>query len=243
MTSNNGVGIQMDVASPQGIRRLPIYLLLDCSGSMGGEPIEAVQRGVEAFVHEVNEDEFARDTVHVGVITFGRVLEGDQDGASLITAGLVPIKHFTPPNLRADGLTPLGAAFRELNKSIDKDVIPSIPGKPKGDWKPLVFVLTDGAPNDEWEAPRQQLLDRESKKLVNVITVGCGRDIDRDTLREISVGDTYVLDEKDDSYFSPFFKWMSSTVGRVASVLSSPGDDTRHVDLPPAPPKVKQLSF
>ena len=29
-------------------RRLPVYLLLDCSGSMSGEPIEAVRQGVEA---------------------------------------------------------------------------------------------------------------------------------------------------------------------------------------------------
>ena len=30
------------------IRRLPVYLLLDCSGSMSGEPIEAVKQGIKA---------------------------------------------------------------------------------------------------------------------------------------------------------------------------------------------------
>ncbi|MET7607360.1 VWA domain-containing protein [Streptomyces avermitilis] len=243
MSENNGVGIEMDLAKPQGARRLPVYLLLDCSWSMNGEPIEAVQRGLEAFVREVKEDDFAGETVHVGVITFGRVLEGGKDGARLVTEGLIPIKEFAPPHLEADGMTPLGDAFRELTKSIDRDVIPSVPGKPKGDWKPLVFILTDGAPNDEWQDARQQVLDRESKRLVNVITIGCGRDIDRDTLREISLGDTYTLDEKNDTYFASFFAWMSSTVGSVANVLSSPGDDARRVDMPPAPPQVKQLSF
>jgi len=45
--------VQMDIALGEGIRRLPVYLLLDCSGSMQGAPIEAVRRGVELFVQEV----------------------------------------------------------------------------------------------------------------------------------------------------------------------------------------------
>ena len=29
------------------VRRLPVYLLLDCSGSMTGEPIESVRQGIK----------------------------------------------------------------------------------------------------------------------------------------------------------------------------------------------------
>jgi|GEM_PF-6412434 len=85
--------IPMDIALGEGIRRLPVYVLLDCSGSMAGALIQAVQRGVELFLQEVRSDPFARETVHVGVITF------DSD-ARMVTNGLVPIDQFQPPLFR-----------------------------------------------------------------------------------------------------------------------------------------------
>ena len=85
-------GIEMNVALGEGVRRLPIYLLLDCSGSMDGAPIESVRRGVELFEREVREDALARQTVHVGVITFGETVD-------FSTQGLVSIEDFQPPVL------------------------------------------------------------------------------------------------------------------------------------------------
>jgi uncharacterized protein YegL len=46
---------------PEGQRRLPVYLLLDTSGSMEGAPIESVRLGVEQFQSEVAQDDIARD--------------------------------------------------------------------------------------------------------------------------------------------------------------------------------------
>ncbi len=55
-------GFEMNVALGKGVRRLPIYLPLDCSGSMSGAPIESVRRGVELFAQEVRADTFASQT-------------------------------------------------------------------------------------------------------------------------------------------------------------------------------------
>ena len=51
-------------------RRLPIYLLLDCSGSMMGEPIEAVKQGVKVLLSELRGDPQALETAYLSVITF-----------------------------------------------------------------------------------------------------------------------------------------------------------------------------
>ena len=51
-------------------RRLPVYLLLDCSGSMMGEPIEAVRQGVKALLSELKGDPQALETAYLSVITF-----------------------------------------------------------------------------------------------------------------------------------------------------------------------------
>ena len=52
------------------IRRLPVYLLLDCSGSMSGEPIEAVKQGIKALLTELKGDPQALETACLSVITF-----------------------------------------------------------------------------------------------------------------------------------------------------------------------------
>ena len=43
-------------------RRLPVYLLLDTSGSMMGEPIAAVETGVQTLVSALRQDPYALET-------------------------------------------------------------------------------------------------------------------------------------------------------------------------------------
>lgn len=52
------------------MRRLPVYLLLDCSGSMFGEPIEAVKNGVQVLVSTLRQDPYALETAYLSIITF-----------------------------------------------------------------------------------------------------------------------------------------------------------------------------
>jgi len=79
--------VEMNVAVGEGMRRLPVYLLLDTSGSMAGAPIQALRLGVEQFKKEVAEDPFAKESVYMGVITFG----GE---ALYVTKGLVSFEDF-----------------------------------------------------------------------------------------------------------------------------------------------------
>lgn len=225
--------LKMDVALGEGVRRLPVYLLLDCSGSMAGAPIEAVRRGVELFIQEVLNDPFARETVYVGVITF------DSD-ARMVTNGLVPIDQFQPPYLSASGQTSLGKALRLLQESLDRDVRPAVKGKEKGDWKPIVFILTDGKPTDDWQTPLQEIRNRQERKVLNVITVGCGPDIDEQTLKEIAIGPTFRMDNSEASFIA-FFRWVSQSVISVSRVVTQPGGGERTINLPPPSPVIQYV--
>lgn len=61
-------------------RRLPVYLLLDCSDSMAGEPIEAVRQGMKALLSELRCDPMALETAYLSVITFASTA---QEGTTL----------------------------------------------------------------------------------------------------------------------------------------------------------------
>lgn len=224
---------EMKVAVGEGIRRLPVYLLLDTSGSMAGAPIESLRRGIELFKQEVEEDVSAQETAHVGVISFG----GE---AEFVTRGLIPFDDFEPPALSAGGQTPLGQALWLLIESLDKDVKAAVKGKEKGDWKPLVFVLTDGMPTDEWQEPREEILKRQRKKVINVITVGCGPYINQQNLKDIAIGPTFNMGS-DDASFTKFFQWVSQTVKAVSKSVSEPGGGEKPTTISPPPEGIQYI--
>jgi Uncharacterized protein encoded in toxicity protection region of plasmid R478, contains von Willebrand factor (vWF) domain len=229
--------VEMNVAVGEGMRRLPVYLLLDTSGSMAGAPIQALRLGVEQFKKEVAEDPFAKESVYMGVITFG----GE---ALYVTKGLVSFEDFVedfPTNsLAADGQTPLGQALWLLIESLDKDVKSSVKGGEKGDWKPLVFILTDGEPTDEWRQPRQTILDRQTKKVINVITVGCGPRINEHNLKEIAIGPTFNMNN-DNASFKRFFQWVSQSVRAASKAVSQTGGGEKPTNLPPPPDGIQYI--
>ena len=53
-------------------RRLPVYLLIDTSGSMKGEPIESVKVGIETMLNTLRKDPYALETVNISIITYDR---------------------------------------------------------------------------------------------------------------------------------------------------------------------------
>ena len=214
--SNPAIPDDIQVSVGQGERRLPVYLLLDTSGSMTGAPIEAVRRGLEQFKIEVQGDTFALETVSIGIITFGG------RGAEFITRGLIPFDQFSPPQIDATGQTPLGQALWLLSESLDKDLRRPVRGGPKGDWRPLVFILTDGEPTDDWKDAREKIRQRESAKVCKVITVGCGPYFNQQKLSEIAIGDTFNMDN-DDASFHKFFEWVSTMVKSDVKSFSQTG--------------------
>ncbi|PIU55818.1 MAG: hypothetical protein COS87_03930 [Chloroflexi bacterium CG07_land_8_20_14_0_80_45_17] len=224
---------EMKVAVGEGMRRLPVYLLLDTSGSMAGAPIEAVRRGLELFKQEGEQDTEMKETIHVGIITFG----GEAD---FITRSLIPFDDFEPPALSANGQTPLGQAFWLLIESLDKDVKAPIKGKEKGDYKPLIFVLTDGQPTDEWQEPREEILKREKKKVINIITVGCGPYINQENLKDIAIGPTFNMGS-DDASFRKFFQWVTQTAMTVTKSVTQPGGGEKPTTISPPPEGIQYI--
>lgn len=209
-----------------GERHLPIYLLLDTSGSMDGAPIESVRQGLEQFQREVSADPFARDVVRLGVITFN-------SEARLITNSLVPISDFRPPVLSASGMTALGQAFKVLLESLDRDVTKPIKGGQKGDWKPAVFVLTDGRPTDEWQSPRNAVVNRPRGQVKPsvIVAVGCGPDVDDATLKAISTGTAFRMGTSE-AAFVALFQYLSQSI--TSSVQPGGNIQDPFADIPPA---------
>jgi len=203
-------------------RRLPVYLLLDVSGSMMGQPIEAVRQGVKAVINDLKTDPQAMETAYISIITFG------SEARQILP--LTEILSFQEPNIEASGTTALGAALSILDNCLDNEVKKSTSIQ-KGDYKPLVVLMTDGEPTDNWEGPANVIKSKEGK-YANIIAVGCGPGVNYETLKKISEI-TLKMESTQPNDFKQFFKWISTSIKSTSRSLSK--DATAPIDLG-APP-------
>ncbi len=196
----------------QTSKRLPIYLVLDTSGSMAGAPIDAVNAGLQDFQRALGDDMFALEVAYISIITFS------SDATQVMP--LTEAGAFTAPTLRAGGSTSLGKALTLLDQSFDNEVKEKSEDHP-GDWKPLVFLMTDGAPTDDWKASLSTFKSRASKKAANLVAIGCGPHANEDVLREVSSPSPFLLmKDMSPAAFRELFKWISQSA-RVASKSAS----------------------
>lgn len=206
------------------MRRLPVYLMIDTSGSMSGEPIEAVKNGINVLLSTLKSDPYALETAFLSIITF--------DSSAKQVVPLTEINSVFEPNISASGCTALGEALSLVSNCINQEVKKGSEEK-KGDWKPLVFLMTDGSPTDDIKKGLE-----EFKALKTGIVVACaaGNNADTNTLKKITEN-VVSLSSTDSESIKAFFKWVSASVSAGSMKVEEGGKETNNLDELPPPPE------
>lgn len=203
-------------------RRLLAYFLLDTSGSMKGEAIEALNNGFNGLISMLRTDPQAMDSLHISVITF------DRNVTNLVP--LVDLASYQPVEITCpeSGPTHTGHALEMVHNLVKTDLIKGSPDR-KGDWKPLLFIFTDGKPSD-LQMYREYI--PKIKALDFGVIVGCaaGPKAEVSFLQELT-NDVVKLDTTDSNTLTTFFKWVSSSI-ELGSKSQGTGES---VTLPPPP--------
>lgn len=208
------------------VRRLPVYILLDTSGSMRGEPIHSVNVGLQAMISALRQDPHALESVYLSIITFDIDVK---EYLPLTPLDEVNLQEVVVPDA---GATFLGAALELLVQCVDRDVRRTT-NSSKGDWRPLLFVMTDGSPSD-LHAYRMAVSEVKKRNFGSIIGCAAGPKAKQEVLQELT-DRVVTLDVMDSAAFSGFFKWVSASV----SVGSSSAGISGQVSLPPPPPEVQ----
>jgi uncharacterized protein YegL len=200
------VGIIADVALQDNTdERTPLVLVLDCSGSMEGDRIEALNAGLVTLEAAMREDPTTSTRGRVLVIQFGgndEVSQGDWQDAI----------EFSAPKLEANGRTPTGAAIMAALAAIEaqKSELKAAGIAYK---RPILMLMSDGEPTDEWEDAAEACKAAEAANKVTVFTIGIGDEANLDTLGRFSSKGAVKIKGLQ---FKELFVWLSASIKAVS---------------------------
>lgn len=202
--------------------------MIDTSGSMRGEPIESVKVGLETMISSLRQDPFALESVNISIITFDREVKQ--------ILPLTPLDELQLPEITTpeSGPTHTGAALKLLCEKIDEEVRMSTPDQ-KGDWMPLLFIMTDGKPSDSM-LYKQMIPEIKKRRFASIVACAAGMSAKTEPLKELT-DDVFSLDTVDGVSFKQFFKWVSDSIGVGNRSIGA----TEDLVLPPPPAEVNVI--
>lgn len=192
------------------MRKLPVYILIDSSYSMRGKPIEYVNNGFSMLMKSLRRDPLLLEILYLSVIEFNT--------SARQILPLTKVMDCNIPLIEAKGRSNLGQALKLLSDRMNFEIILSDRDKGiRGDYKPVVYMLTDGGSTDAWKKVFKELRHDLNPE---IISFGTGN-FHKDVLEELS-GHKNVIDLREfDKGIPLFFELVSQSI----SIFSKPAEE------------------
>ncbi len=206
---------------PEG-RTLPVFLLIDVSGSMRGKKIDTVNVAIKEMINTFKGIENPRGVINLCIITF--------DDQATVIKPLSAISDADVFELQAGGNTSMGLSFEKVTEMIeDYNVVSS------RSYTPTIVLISDGNPTDyrvygkdeeqikKWPSLNKLHTSERSSKAVR-LAMGIGDDVNLELLKAfVNNPQIPIIRGKDNSTISKFFQWVTMTVS-VRSVSADPNN-------------------
>ena len=183
------------------MRRLPIYFLIDVSESMVGDQIQQVEEGMAQIIKAIKTDPHAIETVWVSIIVFA--------GQAKTLVPLQEVVSFYPPKFPVGGGTSLSKGLGHLMFELRKNIVKTT-YEQKGDWKPIVFLFTDGVPTDDTKTAITEW-KQNWQRTANMVAISFGSDTDTQLLSELTENVLQFKNSTEEDY-KKFFKWVTDSI-------------------------------
>ena len=181
----------LEQITPSPRRVMTLFYFVDTSGSMAGSRIGTVNAAMEECIPLLKEVAQANDDaeIRVAILQFS-------NGASWITpqSGPVGLEDIIWNDLQAGGLTEFGAALNELDRKLSRNEYLK---SQTGAYAPVILLLSDGGPTDNWEPALNQIKNNNWFKHAIKIAIDIESESDRYVLEKFTGNSEAILDAKD----------------------------------------------
>ena len=179
-------------------------LALDVSGSMQGQAIDELNKGLQAFRQEVTNDFIASQRLEISIVTFGSQVQCIQEPTLISQADM--------PTLTALGTTKLVSGVRKAIEIVEQ----------RKQWyketgqnyyRPMIVLITDGEPDPDQDLPAlaHEIAQNMNGKKFSFFALGV-KGFNYDKLAELCPPPTHPL-VLDGYKFAHFFRWLSNSIG------------------------------
>ena len=219
--STTAMTIKADDLIDNPTTRVPVVLCLDVSASMRGEKIQELNRGVKEFFQAVKNDDVAKYSVELCIVTFNSTAQKILDFAGIERQ----IEQFHTFNLVASGMTAMGTAVNMALDLLEKRK-KEYQDKGVDYWQPWLVLMTDGQPTDDISSASQRTSELINGRKLTIFPIMIGESANLEQLKKFSPNKEPL--RLKGLMISEFFDWLGKSVKTTSQ--SAPG--TR-IKLPP----------
>lgn len=197
-------------------RTMVLFFVVDTSGSMEGAKIGTLNQAIEDIIPEITDisENNADAEIKVAVLEFS-------NGAKWITPTPIPAQDFTWAYLNSCGMTDFGEACKELNEKLSRN---SFMSDITGSFAPAIFLLSDGAPTDNYQPNLEALQQNNWFKKAIKVAVAIGSDANKDVLAEFTGNAEGVLTVHSPEALKKMIRFVSVTSSQIGSRSAAVGN-------------------
>jgi uncharacterized protein YegL len=196
-------------------RPLHFIFIADCSGSMGNDgKIQALNTAIREAIPHMQKvaDDNPNAQVLVRAVSFG-------SGAQWHISQPTPVSDFKWADLSASGETDMGKALLAVSDQL------KIPPMTDRALPPVLVLISDGQPTDDFESGLRALLEQPWGKKAVRIAIAIGKDADADVLQKfIGHSEIKPLAANSPEALVKYIKWASTAVLKSASSPAAQAD-------------------
>ena len=206
--------------SPENFEQKSICcFVVDVSGSMSGSPINQLNKGLQEFYTEIQNDSTTSNRLEIAIVEFSSIID------TIVQPSL--IENFQMPTLTTKGSTKLVDGVREAISLVEA----------RKDWykstqqpylRPWIILITDGEPDYDQDNDALALEIESATKDKKFVFLSLGVENANMTFLEKIAG--YKQDDDNNWVkippmklqglkFSEFFKWVSASMSIVAGSM------------------------
>ncbi|MDD6097529.1 MAG: VWA domain-containing protein [Oscillospiraceae bacterium] len=197
-------------------KSLVIFFMIDTSGSMKGKKMGELNTVMEELIPEIRRVGEADTDVKIAVLTFSTDVKW-------MYSAPVSIEEFEWTRLNASGVTSMGAAFSELSARMSRN---SFLSSPSLSFAPVIFLMTDGYPSDDYKKGLKSLQSNSWYKFGLKAALGIGSEANDDMLAEFTGSKDTVVHAYTGGQLAQMIKVVAVTASQIGSKSMTLSDET-----------------